>query len=288
MTTFPSIHIGTCAWSFDQWRGVFYPYRLPAGDRLSFFCRHLNTVEIDSTFYSVPATHVCTHWAECSPPRFLFSAKLPRELTHERALRDSAGPAAEFFEALRPLGPKLASVLIQLPPYFTLQEHEHSLRDFLRHLPSTSPALAVEFRDPTWHTPRIAHLLEEHGAAWVWNDTSTLADSAKSPFGFWPRTAWFLYVRLLGDLQTKYAADGRTLRDYRHIGWPRDSALESWAEKIRATLPEVQRVLVYCNNHYEGFSPATAMRLAKLLGVDISLPTLEELSGAEEFQLRLL
>src|SRR4051812_20944428 len=85
-----NIKIGTCAWSYEDWRGVFYPEHLPAGERLEFYARHFPAVEVDSTFYHAPTPHVAAHWAEVTPPDFAFSCKLPREITHERKLRDSA------------------------------------------------------------------------------------------------------------------------------------------------------------------------------------------------------
>src|SRR5690606_12841476 len=124
-----TIHIGTCAWSFDDWRGAFYPEHLPAAERLAFYARHFNSVEVDSTFYASPAPHVSEHWAEVTPPGFLFSAKMPREITHERGLRHCAEPLHGFLESIAPLHAKLACVLIQLPPFFTLDRDEQTLRD---------------------------------------------------------------------------------------------------------------------------------------------------------------
>ena len=115
------LSVGTCAWSFEDWRGVFYPEHLPAGERLAFYSRHFGAVEIDSTFYHAPSPAVAEHWLEITPPDFVFTAKVPREITHERKLRDSADALAAFLAALEPLGEKLACVLVQLPPFFTPQ-----------------------------------------------------------------------------------------------------------------------------------------------------------------------
>jgi uncharacterized protein YecE (DUF72 family) len=283
-----SIHIGTCAWSFDDWRGVFYPEYLPSAERLAFYGRHFSSVEVDSTFYAAPAPHVAEHWAEVTPPEFLFAAKMPREITHERGLRDCAEPLNLFLESVQPLHRKLGCVLIQLPPYFTLKQHEHTLRDFIRHLPATDVRFAIEFRDPAWHLPRIAHLLEEHGICWAWNDVSSLEHGAEAPFAFWPHTTDFLYLRLLGDLDAKYAPDGGRLHHYRALQWPRDVAIDSWAEKVRALLPQVCRVLICVSNHYEGFAPQSAARIAAKLDLSIQLPTHQELTGSDSRQLDLL
>ena len=119
METPDSIKIGTCAWSFDDWRGVFYPAHLPSGGRLEFSARHLPAVEIDATFYHAPAEHVAAHWCEVTPHDFVFTAKMPREITHERKLRDSFEQVVAFLASIEALRRKLACILIQLPPWFS-------------------------------------------------------------------------------------------------------------------------------------------------------------------------
>jgi uncharacterized protein YecE (DUF72 family) len=282
-----SIRIGTCAWSYDDWRGAFYPEHLPATERLQFYARHFATVEVDSTFYHPPAPHVAAHWAEKTPDGFIFSLKLPREITHERKLRDWQEPFEVFLSGIQPLRPKLGSVLVQLPPYFELKHDEHALRDFVRHLPADI-RFAFEFRDPAWHTPRIAHLLEEHAVCWVWNDVTTLERASEAAFGFWPQTTDFLYLRLLGDIESKYDPEsGEPVHHYRELMWPRDAALENWAEKVRAAHQHARRVLVYSTNHFEGFAPASAVRLGRKLGLTIDLPSLEEMRGQDPRQMAL-
>src|SRR3954467_8516417 len=116
----PPIAVGTCAWSFDDWNGVFYPPHLPQAGRLPFYARYLQTVEIDATFYATPAAQTARHWAQVTPPDFVFSCKLPKEITHERKLRGCRELLHAFLESMEPLGAKLACVLIQLPPAFRL------------------------------------------------------------------------------------------------------------------------------------------------------------------------
>lgn len=282
-----SIHIGTCAWSYDDWRGVFYPEHLPAGDRLAFFSGYLSAVEIDSTFYHSPALNVVTHWAEVTPPDFIFAAKLPRVITHEQRLRAFAEPLFHFLDPISPLGTKLACILIQLPAFFSPKHDEHALRDFVRHLPREY-RFAIEFRDPAWHQPRIVHLLEEHRVCWVWNDVSTLDHAEEAALGFWPQTADFIYLRLLGDLATKYRRDGGRIHHHRQIMWPREKAMENWVEKIRGSSDRCQRTLVFVSNHYEGLAPASAARFSQKIGMPFSLPSVDDLAGGDSRQMRLL
>ena len=286
MSDLAKIKIGTCAWSFDDWRGVFYPEHLPAGGWLAFYAQQFPAVEVDSTFYHAPEPHVSEHWREVTPEDFIFSPKLPRDLTHERKLRDCAGPLAEFLAGLEPLRAKLGCVLVQLPPYFTPRHDEHALRDFVRHLPR-DVRFAIEFRDPAWHLPRVTHLLAEQGVCWAWTDTTDRDHADEGAFEFFPRTADFIYVRLLGDLETKYHADGGPVFHYRKRRWPREASLESWAEKIRATLPEVAHAFVQVSNHFEGCAPDSARRIAEKLGVPLPPPQTETAARSDP-QMELL
>jgi uncharacterized protein YecE (DUF72 family) len=283
------IKIGTCAWSFEDWRGVFYPEHLPAGKRLGFYARHFTGVEADSTFYAPPAPQVAAHWAEVTPPDFAFACKLWREITHERKLRDCVEPLREFLRSLEPLGEKLWCVLAQLPPFFQPKRDETALRDFIRHLPR-EVRFAIEFRHADWHHPRIAHLLSEHRVAWAWNDLSSVEEQNEGAFEFLPDTADFVYVRLMGDLERKYAGDGRTIHHYRQVVWPRDAALENWSVRVRQAATEHKRIFVAANNHYEGFAPETARRMAARLGVELPAPATvgDRQSGKGDGQLELL
>src|SRR5207302_9235941 len=171
----------------------------------------------------------------------------------------------------------LGPVLIQLPPWFEPRHDEAALREFIDELPGDW-SFAIEFRHPDWHQPRIVSFLENHRICWVWNDISPREEQNSAPFKFLPQTSDMLYIRLLGDLQTKYRGDGTRAFRYARLMWPRDSALESWALKIKKHLGKTRRIYVMANNHFEGFSPQTCQRLARLLGIEITLPKLESLA----------
>lgn len=287
MADLASLHFGTCAWTHEDWRGVFYPAHLPAADRLAFYSRWMNAVEVDSTFYHFPTRHAVEHWVEVTPPGFRFSCKMPREFTHERKLRECDELLRTFLDGIEPMGDKLGCILLQLPPWFTPRHDEHALREFLHGLPRGFP-WAVEFRDHLWHFPRIAHLLEEHGVAWVWNDRTTLAAANEAAFEFHPRTADFAVLRLLGDSATKYRPDGSEVHHYRKIQWPRKVSLDHWASKIALEREHLRAVYVFGNNHFEGFAPLTVQSLAARLGESLHLPgpsDLREREHAEQQEL---
>ena len=272
------IKIGTCAWSYEDWRGAFYPEHLPAAERLAFYAHHFNSVEVDSTFYAAPAAKTALHWFETTPPDFVFSCKMPREITHERRLRDCAEPLDHFLRSLRPLGEKLGCILVQLPPSFRPRRDELALRAFVRGLPSHL-RFAVEFRHHDWHLPRIVHLLAESRVCWAWTDATPFDHKDEGAFEFLPQAADFIYLRLLGDFDAKYGEDGERLHTYRERLWPRDAPVENWATRLRQRIAEVSNIFAYSANHFEGFAPATARRLAALL--DLPARALPKQASAE-------
>ena len=156
-----AIRIGTQGWNYDAWVGPFYPSGTRAGDFLSLYARAFDTVEVDSTFYAIPAGSTVRGWADRTPAHFRFALKLPQEVTHERRLRDAEHVAsALFFDRARELGPKLGPVLVQLGPDFGARGAARA-----RELPAVAAAdvrFAVEFRQRGWITGGVLALLAEH------------------------------------------------------------------------------------------------------------------------------
>ena len=280
------IKIGTCAWSFDDWQGVFYPLHFPHPHWLEFYARYFSSLEIDSTFYHTPTLHAALHWMEQTPDYFCFNLKMPRAITHDLRLRECEAKLDFFIESIIPLRPKLGCILIKLPPSFLPRYDEQTLRHFILRLPRDC-SFAIEFPHGEWHLPRIGHLLEEHRICQVWNDTTPFAKQADAAFEFLPQTADFLYIRLLGDRNDRYRASDGAIHRYDSLQWPRDSSLESWAIKIKNHFPASRRVYIFANNSFEGFAPLTCQRVARLFNLEIPLPTQKELQPPPD-QLDLL
>jgi uncharacterized protein YecE (DUF72 family) len=265
------IHIGSCAWTYDDWRGSFYPADLPKSRWLAWYARVFNGVEIDSTFYSSPPASTVARWLSEAPAHFRFTCKAPKTITHQLRLRDCETPLADFLEKMQPLHGHIGAVLLQLPPGFAPERDATALRDFVLALPH-GWKFAVEFRHADWHQPRFVKLLEDHGVCWVWSDTTSVADQDQAPFGFLPETADFLYVRLMGDLKTKYGPGGKRVFQYKERLWSRAAAIESWAVRLHKQAEHVKAIHILCSNHYEGFAPVTCRELGARLGVEITLP----------------
>jgi uncharacterized protein YecE (DUF72 family) len=248
------VHIGAQGWNYDAWTGPFYPVGTRPADYLAVYSRAFDTVEVDSTFYSIPAVKTVRGWAERTPEGFSFALKLPQEITHENRLRDSADLAALFFDRARELGPKLGPILMQLGPDFAPTELP-ALASFLPLVPPDIQ-LAVEFRQRNWIHDGVLALLAEHGVAVAlvdarWIPRKTMQALASRPTGA------FAYLRWMGP--------NREFVDYSRIQVDRTRELEGWAAIIESLAKRV-KVYGYVNNHFAGHSPASARELQRLLG----------------------
>src|SRR5258705_11370765 len=138
---------GTSGYSYKEWLGHFYPEKLPASEMLRYYAGRFATVEINNTFYRMPAEAMLARWSEEVPENFVFTLKAPRRITHEKRLREAESDVAEFARRAAALGDKLGVLLFQLPPF--LRKDLPRLRDFLGVLPSDR-RVAFEFRHASW------------------------------------------------------------------------------------------------------------------------------------------
>jgi uncharacterized protein YecE (DUF72 family) len=248
------ILVGTQGWNYDAWVGPFYPGGTRPADFLSVYARAFSTVEVDSTFYAVPAAKTVRGWASRTPEGFTFALKLPQEITDERRFRDADDVAALFFDRARELGSRLGPVLIQLGPDFGPSELP-ALAKFLPTLPRDI-RFAMEFRQRGWIHDGILALLAEHGVALALADGKWIPRKQMQALAERP-TADFLYVRLMGP--------NRDIVDYSRIQVDRTREVESWSEVLWNAAIQSRTCYVYVNNHFAGHSPATARDLQRML-----------------------
>lgn len=250
-----AIHIGTQGWNYDGWLGSFYPRKTSAKEMLSLYAKIFDTVEIDSTFYAIPAENSVIGWYEKTPANFKFSVKLPSEITHKNRLQESEGILTLFLERIGLLKEKLGSVLIQMPPDFSPSEHR-SLSKFIRVLPDGFQ-FAIEFRDANWFNESIVAELEESHVAlalidgkWVKRDIIfRLLENLSSSFA---------YVRWLGP---------RELTDFSRIQIDRESELAQWRDVFQVVSEKASVIYGYFNNHYQGHSPSSSNQFKRLLNL---------------------
>jgi uncharacterized protein YecE (DUF72 family) len=242
-------HIGTMGWSYSYWTGTFYPKGTPAGKLLTEYLKHFDTVEVDNTFYRIPYASTVTKWKELTPSNFLFAAKFPKIITHDKMLVDSGEELWVYLKSISQLGSKLGPMLIQFPSEFGPQ-HMRSLREFLPTLPR-GKRFVVEIRNRALLGDDLYNLLRENGVALAFVDSPSMPLSEEI-------TADFAYVRWEGDRRKVNGKMGRTEID-------RGKEIERWSVKIRKMLDIVPHVFGYFSKYYSGYPPDDAKRLVGLL-----------------------
>jgi uncharacterized protein YecE (DUF72 family) len=239
--------IGTSGYSYKHWKGVFYPSGLPQTRWLEFYCEHFDSVELDVTFYRLPARKAFEKWYQRTPPHFLFAAKGSRFITHVKRLKDCREPLRAYRENAAGLGDKLAVVLWQLPP--GLRFDGERLREFCRLLHDEYPEKrrTFEFRHESWLQKESYDILASHGFA--------LCIPVAPGY---PReeqmTAPFTYIRFHGDA-------------VRRNSCYTDKELRNWAAESRKWL-EGQDLYISFNNDALGFVIDNAKNLRNYIKND--------------------
>ncbi|MBI2969112.1 MAG: DUF72 domain-containing protein [Gammaproteobacteria bacterium] len=226
------LYCGTSGFSFKEWKGPFYPAKLPAGEMLAFYGSRLPTVEINNTFYRMPRQSVLEGWAAQVPDSFCFAIKAPRRISHVKQLRDCEQEAGYFFKLVAVLGARLGAVLVQLPPH--ARADVEKLKVFLKLVPGGIP-VAFEFRHASWKEEGVYAALKDHGAAWVTADNDGDVPPAL------PETAAWAYLRLRAP---DYPAE--TLRKWKQRCEPFD------------------RAFIYFKHEDDAAGPAFAERMIRL------------------------
>jgi uncharacterized protein YecE (DUF72 family) len=254
------VFLGTQGWNYEGWIGPFYPPGTKTKEMLSLYAGVFDTVEIDSTFYAIPSETSVKGWAARTPNDFIFSLKLPSEITHRNRLRDSQDLLEQFIQRAALLGHKLGCVLIQLPPDFSPNE-QAALRSFIDALPSRL-RFAVEFRDANWLTPETINTLARRNVALTLTDSRWVHRTLSFRF-IEDYPADFAYVRWLGP---------RELTDYSRIQFDRSKELAQWGEAFAVLQDKVTQVYGYFNNHFQGHSPASCNIFKEMIGLPIVRP----------------
>ena len=236
------IHIGTSGWSYDHWKGPFYPERLATSRMLDYYAGRIHSAEINSCFYHLPAAKTLKRWHDATPDDFLFTAKASRYITHMKKLKDPGKSVSTFLKRIRTLGDKLGPILFQLPPHWHFNQER--LAAFLAAL-SSEFRYAFEFRDRSWLNPEACELLSRHEAAFCIYEI----DGFLSPTEI---TTDFVYVRLHGP-------DGAYRGNYD------DASLSGWAGAFSRWTTQGRRVYCYFDNDEAGYAALNATRLQEML-----------------------
>lgn len=237
------IHIGTSGWSYEHWLGPFYPRKLGSAGMLAFYAERFRTVEINTSFYHLPAEKSLKTWSDTVGEGFIFAIKGSRYITHMKKLKDTEGPAITFLERIGTLEPpQTGPILFQLPPKWRCNPDR--LRQFLDVLPAAH-RYAFEFRHPSWFNEEVYGMLAGAGAAFCIFEIDGLLSPRQV-------TADFVYIRLHGP-------------DGAYAGSYPDEILGEWAAAIVGWVEEGREVFCYFDNDQLGYAAANAGRLQAML-----------------------
>jgi uncharacterized protein YecE (DUF72 family) len=228
------ILVGTSGFAYKEWKGSFYPEKLPARKYLSYYAEHFRTTEINNTFYRMPTGKLCEGWYAEVPDDFSFTLKLSQRITHFKRLKNIDDDMDFFLDSAANLKEKLGPILVQLPPNFKkdLEVLEAFLEKFAK-----QAKLAFEFRHESWFDDELFRLLQKHNTAFG------VVEKEEGESGATPRevTGSFVYMRL------------------RKGDYSKDEMLD-WARWIKG-----QTISVYCYLKHDERAPRLANQLLSAL-----------------------
>lgn len=227
-------YIGASGYSYKEWKGTFYPEKLPAKDMLSFYAERFGGVEINSSFRKLPEADTVASWALETPKDFQFAMKAPQVITHRRRLQNVAAETAELSSVAAVLKKRRGPLLFQLPPNF--KKDVGRLDAFLRLLKKKDRP-AFEFRHPSWFDEEVFACLRKHSCALC------VADAEDLPKADLVDTAGWGYLRLRRE---KYTS----------------RQLQKWLDRIQAQ--PWSEVYVFFRHEETGSAPKFAARLLEL------------------------
>ncbi len=252
-----NVRIGTSGFSFEDWRGNFYPAGIEKGKMLDHYVHFFTTVEINSTYYRIPHPKVMANMAAKAPAGFDFMVKVPQSFTHRRTDLDT--DRAHFHEAIKPLAEtgRISGLLAQFPYSFKFTPDNLDYLTICRD--AVAPhSLFVEFRHDGWVNRTMYDRLRSDGIGYVCVDEPPLPGLLK-PDLF--ATTEIAYLRLHGRNTEHWWEGGDKRYDYLYS----ESELSEWRDKVNKIAAKVKQAYVYFNNCYEGQAVRNATEFMQLL-----------------------
>lgn len=234
-----AIWIGTSGYNYPEWKGSFYPQKLPAAKMLPYYAERFPTVEINYTFYRPPNAKILAGWSQATPERFKLTLKAPKRITHDARLRDCADNLKYFLETAATLGPKLGALLFQLPPYF---RKDLAVLDAFLELFPPDVCAAFEFRHASWLDAEVYARLKAKNLALCVADSEKLSTPVEI-------TADYGYFRLRDEGYTP-------------------EQIREWAQIVRDKTAGCRDVFIYFKHEEAGKGPEFGRILIDALGLE--------------------
>ncbi len=261
------IYLGTAGFSYEDWKGTFYPERMDKRYMLEYYSSIFPVVEVNSTWHALPSPRTLLSMARRTPNDFLFVVKAYQGMTH--AYGDNEEEFRRFREVVRPLEDhgKLACVLAQFPWSF---RNRPDNRDYLKRFRELLPGidLVVEFRNQDWIVPETEQLLRELGMGFCCVDEPRLKGLVRPHVWVTSQTG---YVRFHGRNHEAWWDRNRQPWERYDYLYSREE-LEEWVPRLLSIDEQAERTFAIFNNHYRGKAPKNALMLSQLLPEDRVVP----------------
>lgn len=250
--------IATSGYSYEDWKGFFYPDEIKKNQMLEFYQQHFNGVELNSPYYRIPAKSMVQGLADRTPADFEFIVKVNQETTHRRIENEAA--MQQLLESLRPLADqkKLKGLLAQFPYSFKNSEaNRRYLADTVRY--TSNIPLFIEFRHRSWLRPAIYPFLKSLGTGYVNVDEPNLdglipaQEITSNDFG---------YIRFHGRNEEKWW-DGKGMERYDYLYSEKE--LQGWIRRIKNIMRKTVKTYIFFNNHPRGQAVKNANQMSVIL-----------------------
>ncbi|MHA1868290.1 MAG: DUF72 domain-containing protein [Candidatus Heimdallarchaeaceae archaeon] len=251
------IYVGCTGFNYNSWmskKGGFYPPSISQDKLLSYYVTQFPTVEINSTYYSIPSKETVQRWAKSLPEGFIITAKLPKKISQAENVSQTQEELNQFLEAIKPLEKNLGPLVLQFSPSFKKDKKiVKNLETFLENFPLKQFKLTIEFRDENWFSNDIFELLNSFKVGIV----SSFLPYIKFKIIDQVEVNYF-YLRLIGSWDVNIE-EGKVILD-------RSNFLKDIAELVSYYFSKDKDkdiCFIYVNNHLTGFAPPTAKKLIK-------------------------
>ncbi len=270
--------VGTSSWSNKDWCGTFYPQTIEPGQMISVYAQKFPTVEIDSTWHYMPNQRMVDAWKARTPDGFIFSAKVPKVISHEKYLEDCEAELKEYLSVMERLGDKLGPMVLQFPyvakgkdqqEYETGADFLSRLKGFIGLLPKEFK-WGVEIRNSKWLRPELLDTIRSRNISLVFINYYTMDPLPKLAHRKDILTADFVYIRFLGNHREmdeavkKARSEGMRKKEWDSVLVDRTEEMKSWIPPIKELVGRKFPVYIYFNNHYAGYAPGSIELFSKL------------------------